>query len=325
MILALALSSALLTTAAAPPAPPQVSASAPTLIQAPQTDPEAAVDLSDVTVSGRRLEQAAQDFVQDIGAPARGRGLARWRDRICIGVVNMRRDAAQQIVDRVSEVALDLGLRPGEPGCNANTTIIAVKDADSFTRQFVEARPRLFLVGGTGMDRGPKALERFKTSGKPVRWWAVSAPVDSHTGDIAIRLPDEAPPTVTSFNASRLSTQIVDDTMRVVIVVDADKIAGISVAQLSDYLAMVVLAQIDPEADSSGYNSVLNLFGEPEQTRGLTDWDGAYLQGLYAADRTRVHQAGNRNQIVSTMVRTQQRRLHESPDEAPDDAVTPTP
>lgn len=322
MILALALSSALSAAAATLPPVDQVSPPVPAPVQASHDD---AVDLGDVTVSGRRLEEAARNFVQEIGAPARGRGLARWRDKICIGVANLQRESGQFIVDRVSSVALDLDLTPGDPGCKPNTLVIVVKDPNTFTEALVSARPRLFLVGGSGMDLGPKALERFKVNSQPVRWWAVSVPVDSHTHDIAIRLPDEEPPTITSLAASRLSSQIVDDTARVFVIVDADKIAGISLAQLGDYLAMVILAQVDPEADTTGYNSVLNLFNEPEQTPGLSDWDRAYLEGLYAAERTRTHQGGNRNEIASAMIRVQQRLSAAQDALATPETPTPTP
>ena len=328
MMISVALSLALLATSPAQ----QATAPAP----APQTttpaDPDGVVDLGDISVSGRRLDEATQEFVREVGAPARGRGLARWRNGVCIGVANLRNETAQYIADRVSTVAEDVGLKAGEPGCEPSVLIIAVTDANAFTQAFVERRPRLFIVGGGGMDLGRSGLERFKTNDQPVRWWTVSMPVDADTGLIATRLPGEEAPTVSTF-ASRLTTQIVDDTKRAFVIVDIDKIGGVSLQQLSDYLAMVVLAQVDPNADTSSYSTVLNVFKDPGQTEGLTDWDKAYLEGLYDATRTRINHASHRNEIASSIIRVHNRMTAEqiaaedaeNAKAAPETAARPTP
>ena len=126
--------------------------------QAQEPSSAPATDLEDIVVEGRRLEEVTQDFVREVGAPAGGRGLARWRSGVCVGVANLQNDAAQYIADRVSTVAQDLGLRVGDPGCEPSILIVATQDANAFTPQFVASRPRLFIVGGTGMDRGRDAL-----------------------------------------------------------------------------------------------------------------------------------------------------------------------
>jgi hypothetical protein len=40
---------------------------------------------------------------------------------------------------------------------------------------------------------------------------------------------------------------------------------------------------VDLEADLSGYDTVLNLFGEGYAGAGLSSWDQAYLETLYAS------------------------------------------
>ena len=291
-----------------------VQASVP---QAQEPSSVPATDLEDIVVEGRRLEEVTQDFVREVGAPAGGRGLARWRNGVCVGVANLQNDAAQYIADRVSTVAQDLGLRVGDPGCEPSILIVATQDANAFTPQFVASRPRLFIVGGTGMDRGRNALQRFETNDQPVRWWNVSVPVDGDTGQIAVRLPGSVnggadngdansvmlfAPNIDVRAASRLSTQIVDDTKRTFVIVDVTKISAISLAQLADYIALVSMAQVDPEADTSGYATILNVFDDPTQTEGLTNWDKAYLHGLYDATRTRKSQGASRTEIVASII-----------------------
>jgi hypothetical protein len=275
----------------------------------PAADP-GAVDLGDLVVDGRRLDQLTRDFVREVAAPPRGRGLARWRHGVCVGVANLQNDAAQYIVDRVSTVSRDLDLKAGEPGCEPSVLIIATVNANEFTRRFVEMRPRLFIVGGGGMDLGRSGLERFKTNDQPVRWWTVSVPADADTGAIATRLPGEDAPIISTF-ASRLSTSIVDDTRRVFVILDVEKTANVSIDQLADYVTMVVLAQVDPNADTSGYATVLNVFDDPTQTPGLTDWDRAYLEGLYGAQRTRSNHAAHQGEVASSIIRAHGRIARE--------------
>lgn len=277
-----------------------VSAQDPALPQPP------AVDLEDIIVEGRPLENLTRTFVREVAAPARNRGMARWRTGLCVGVANLQPEVAQYITDRVSTVAQDVGLKPGEPGCEPHVLIIATVDASAFTRQFVEVRPRLFRVGGSGMDRGGNAFEAFVENDQPVRWWNISVPVNDDTGLIASRMPGFEPP-ITRVQPSRITTQIVDDTKRAFIIVDVDKTKDVSLEQLADYIAFITLAQIDPEADTSGYATILNLFDDPAQTRTLTNWDRAYLQGLYTTIRRRQNTGAQRTEVVDSIVRAHQR------------------
>ena len=273
-----------------------VSAQDPLVPQPP------AVDLEDIVVEGRPLEALTQTFVREVAAPARNRGMARWRDGLCVGVANLQPEMAQYITDRVSTVAQDVGLKPGEPGCEPHVLIIATVDASAFTRQFVEVRPRLFRVGGSGMDRGAKAFNAFVESDQPVRWWNISVPVNDETGRIAIRMPGFGP-AINSVQPSRITTQIVDDTKRAFIIVDVDKTGDVSLEQLADYIAFVTLAQVDPVADTSGYATILNVFDDPAQTRTLTNWDRAYLHGLYDTIRRRLNFGAQRTEVVDSIVR----------------------
>ena len=285
---------------------------------APQPPPQdGAVNLEDVVVVGRPLERMISDFVGEVAAPARNRGLARWRGRVCVGVANLRADAAQVINDEVSRAALDLGLVPGDPGCRPNILVIATADADAFTRDLVERRTRYFRVGGAGMDAGTAAFRRFMDNDRPVRWWNVSMPVNRDSGERAVRIPgvdpcstplDCAPITKINGGASHFRTQIVDDLGRVFVILDMDRISGVSAQQLGGYVAMVSLAQIDPDADTRGYGTILNLFDDPDGVQGLTQWDRAYLSGLYESERMERNPSAHRAEIVDE-VRRQHARL----------------
>lgn len=270
---------------------------APPVSPPPAQEPSAqsATTLEDVVVERRRLEEFVQDFVGEVAAPAPRRGLARWQGGICVGVVNLRNEAGQYIADRISQVGLDLGLTPGDPGCTPNIVIAFTADGAGLASSIVGRNRRAFRIGGS-VNRDIVALRAFETSDAPVRWWHVSVPVDSETGQRAVRLPGDldpstgqpAAPAIAVFAASRLNSQIRDDMNKVMIIVDVDGTASTNLTQLADYLTFIALAQVDPDARTAAYDTILNLFSSPQSVDGLTDWDMSYLSSLYRVQNSPV-------------------------------------
>lgn len=283
----------------------------------------AATQLDEVVVEGQRNPDAARDFVRSVAAPIGDRSLARWRDPVCVGVANLPADAAQQMADRVSDWAFSLGAAVGAPGCRPNVFIVATDDGDATARDLVASRRREFRTGVSGADRGGAALRAFQTSGRPIRWWHVSLPVDDETGNPVRRLPGQAPvdwegremtrPSDFGVNSlmvapSRLSSQIRDDLQQAIIVLDVEALDHATFAQVTDYVALVALAQIDAEADSRGFNSILNIFDpNAPAAETLTEWDLAFLKGLYGSEQGRANPGAN----VSAVADAMERRLRE--------------
>lgn len=258
--------------------------------------------LEDVVVEGRQLEALVRSFVTEVSQPAHNRGLARWNRPICVGAVNLKNEVGQYVVDRISDLARELEVEAGEPGCRPNILIVAAADGAALASAIVEDRPRNFDLRHNGTDAGTRAFRNFRTGDQPVRWWQISMPIDAESGDRAVRLPGDVDasgyptaPRIHVFAASRLRTQIRDDLVRSVIIVDVDRLGGANLVQLADYLALVALAQVDAEADTSAYPTILNLFADPASApAGLTDWDRSYLRALYEHDQFRI----NRNSQV---------------------------
>lgn len=300
-----------------PAAPPPADATR----QQPGDGPT--VTIGDVEIIARPQGDTVREFVTEVAAPNRNRGIARWEKDVCIGVANLRGAAAQYIVDRMSAVALDIGLTPGEPGCEANVIVIASDSPDRVAEELVNERLNAMIMGGSGMDQGRAALNAFVSSDRPVRWWQISMPIDSQTGAAAIRLPGECGgactggadfgPKVRLPTSTRLSSPIVDSLIRTVIIVDLEQARGVNVQQLADYLAMVTLAQIDPDANTRGFQSVLNVFESPASVDGLTEWDQTYLRGLYRANRTRNIGSGL-PELSDSIRRIQEREDASAPD-----------
>ena len=289
-----------------PPAAPATSAT-----EAPQVGDE-------VIVRGRRLEDIEadlrlhiRDFIGEVVRTPAQRGFARWYRSVCVGVYNLESSAAQYVVDRISSLALEVGLEPGEPGCSPQVSILFATNAREMASLMVENDRRAFMrVGGRGgMDLGRVALEEFAESDRAVRWWHVSLPVDARTGGAAIELTKDCgeqycPPIVNVAGPSRIHNGTRDDLLSVLVVVDATQLKGTTWQQLADYLAVVSLAQIDPNANPSAFDSILNLFSNPAAYSGLTDWDRAYVRALYELDQERIVSM-QANEIVSRIAEQQ--------------------
>ncbi len=277
---------------------------------APQDPPVTRVD--DIIVDGRPLRAVAEEFVAEVGEAPRGRGLARWYQRLCVGVVNLRPDVAQPLVDHISAVAQELGVEPGDPGCRPNVIVVFTEDPSGVAAAMIEADPRGFRLGSRSFHLDSGYRRDFVASDAPVRWWHSSVPVNSENGQRAARLPGDvdadgnpAAPYIFTASASRLNSQIRDDLARVFVIVDVTRIGDVSPQQLGDYLAFIALAQIDPEGDTSRQSSVLNAFEDPASSPGFSDWDLAYLRGLYRPGAPRrTDRRAVAGSIVSEIART---------------------
>ena len=268
----------------------------------PKTD--APLPQDEVIVRGRRMSEIENDlrievqkFVGSVSAPVTGRGYARWHDRVCVGVNNLRTpDAAQYIVDRISALAAEVGLEPGEPGCMPDVIVIFATNAEEIATYLVKNNKRLFLpgMGLGGMALNRDKLDEFAKSDKPVRWWHTSMPVDPHNGQRAIRTQQDdcsdslnCGPWINVEGPSRIHSGTRDDLRQIIIIVDGTKLHGTTWQQLGDYLAVIALAQVNPDANTAAFDSILNLFTNPAAYSGLTDWDRSFVRALYKFDQER--------------------------------------
>lgn len=290
-----------------------------------------ATSLPDVEITGVPTPERVRDFVGRIAAPPRGRGLARWQGKLCPGVVNLDREAAEPILDRIGDAARSVGVEVGEPGCNPNLVIVFAVDGAETATAMVEKDRRLFDVGVGGIARDSAALREFQTSDAPVRSWSLSFPVDAETGTRAVRVPGDAPsilspdllaaigcssdcplayaPAINSTSASRLQSRIEDALYKTIVIVDVDRMGDVNTTQIGDYLAFVGLAQIDGAADTLAFDTVLNLFSGGAD--GMTDWDRSYLRALYGSRsglRSADRQAGEVSNIMIRDRRTEAQR-----------------
>ncbi|MBP7704826.1 MAG: hypothetical protein KA105_06020 [Caulobacter sp.] len=263
--------------------------------------PDAENTIEGITVIAKPAPEAdaMQAFVGEITAKSANRKVARWDRKICTGVIGFRADYAQLMVDRVSAIAASVGLQPGEPGCKANMLIIASGESEAMVKKMVDDNPNAFQQYEHGYTRGKEAMGQFLTTEAPVRWWHVTRTVTNdgqrYTRGDSVRVR----------SAGRISDNARDEFDHVIIVIDAKRVGVVRFGALADYVAMVGLAQIEPDADPGSVQTILNLFSDREvgatAPTGLTDWDTAYLKGLYSTKRDRRTGAAQERDVARAM------------------------
>lgn len=278
------------------------AAQAPAAATAPPK--EAATEVEGVVVTAAPRETISA-FVRSIADPVRRGGkLARWNRTICPATLGLQREYAQYMNDRMAMAAVEAGLKVAEPGCRPDILVIVSADTPTLLAQMAEDHKDLFATRRWSYERtnsgGSQSFESFIQSDRPVRWWHVSetVPADGRgfmDDDKTVRV-----------DGTRVRATMREDFAFVIIVVDAKQAEGIGYAPLADYVAMVSLAQLNPNVNPSQVPTILNLFerkGGADQPQGLTDWDKAYLKGLYTARNDAPDARSQRGRILGGMRR----------------------
>lgn len=273
--------------------------------------------MDDVVVVGTAIQRAAAVYVRTIGTGPAGRLSPRWHDRICVRVIEMDVEHAAFLRSRIETVARAVGLSPDtSPDCTPDISIYASNTPDVLARTLTEAAPRRFQPARRNVTLGDAALEQFRGSDAPVRWWHVSLPLMADTGQPAMiedvgGTGDPLARSVAVRNGSRLAGNVRDDLMGVVVIMDPGKLADAPFGAVADYVALVALAPVDPRADTSALDTVLNLFDRTGVT-GLTAMDQDYLHALYAASRAPASPSLQAAEIASRMAAERRRRRAET-------------
>jgi hypothetical protein len=269
-------------------------------------------------VSAAQAQQASSgDFVREIAlATDDDNPLARWDEGVCVGAVGLDPSQLQQLVDRVSLRARAVGLRPGRAGCRANVMVVFSNDSDAITRQIVDQRRDMlgFYSGDNRITAGRDAMEEFANTPRPIRWWHVSSTGVGSMRPDAARARQNAGTTAAQAasasgsggatgvspgdvgspqdlqgadgvrsNGSRTRTEESPNELTyALIVVDARRVSNTPTSAWMDYVAFNALAQINPDARTTNYPTILNLFSQSASPpTELTAWDLAYLDALY--------------------------------------------
>jgi len=210
--------------------------------------------------------------------------VSRRGPELCPVVAGAAKDVNGYVRSRLRQVAGDVGLRFEARKCYPNLLILFSREPEAMLQQ---ARQR----GKIRYDMvSIPRIDRFKANANPVRWLSYTGEIPAY-GDIA---PGGV---VSGDNSGVLNVRAVDSHIiqpvasrlhYSLVVVDARKVDGVEIAALADYVSLVALADIRPDATQPDQASILNLFAEPGGPKRMTASDQAYLRGLYKLKTDRV-------------------------------------
>lgn len=271
--------------------------------------PAAAETTESVTVTGTKMREEFHKFLKSFVVPVeRTDKIARWERHICPHVLGQNPHYTAYIAQHIRFVALAAGARiNSDESCKPNIEVVFTS-----TPQALMDNIRQHDVYWLGYAENLAQLDRLATVTKPVQaWYATEIGEGANgvhwtdtniiaNGSGGVRMFE--PPTYVSSGTGRIGNGTISGFNHVLIVIDTTKLAGEKIVPLADYIAMLALTQIKAPDSCQQLSSVANLLAAncDRPADGLTEFDIAYLQGLYKMSAGR-YQMFQRNDIASVM------------------------
>jgi len=263
-------------------------------------------NLPQVTVEANRqaLEPRLREFLRNSVFTGDSEGVPRWGTRVCPTVIGFSKDGGEYIAARLSQIARAAGVPlDGEHCSPPNLYVFATVNPTEFLTKWAKAHH--WMMFGSGM---PHDINAFVDGTRPVRAWyntAAGGP-DNTIGSATTNAGGATAgfihaPKFAGSDSSRLVKSVIWSVRSAIVVVDKNKMEGISRDQLADYIAMCALSRIKPRTTFGDAPTILKLFDGPatQAPASLSAWDQAFLESLYHTDSTSTMQ---RQMIVTRMM-----------------------
>jgi hypothetical protein len=219
---------------------------------------------------------------------------------MCPLVAGLPREDGEYVLTRLSQIAASAGAPLAPDHCKPNFFVVVTSEPDALLKAWSKRDVRMFENGD---DHGYTEIRKFLDARVPVRAWYNAEIYNSDGTPLryeglgvlkGFRVTSYAVATHIRFNTVR-------DLASVIVLIDAPRARGISFGQLGAYVAMVGLAQIKSDAKVSDTPSILQLFSDAGRPapKGLTQWDQAFLKGLYHTEHLNQRQI---SAVKTTMI-----------------------
>ena len=204
--------------------------------------------------------------------------LARFEDPICPGIVGLKVEAAEMMVDRIRANARAFGRQLAEAGdCQPNLIVAFIDSGEAFIDRLRDREGWLFaelndadresLLEETGPARTLLRVRARTRDGMPI-------PRRENMTDL--------PQSQAWMAHSRIYTATRNDILSALVLVDRGAIRGMTLDQLADYASFRALTRTLPQTPDTRADSIVSLFdGASTRPAGLTEFDRAYLAQLY--------------------------------------------
>ncbi|MFM7348597.1 MAG: hypothetical protein ACKO01_03820 [Erythrobacter sp.] len=232
-----------------------------------------------VSTQRREAERAVETLARQVtGRIATDKPIVRFHRPLCLAVAGVNRQFVDSFAQRIYANA-EAARVPVETGdCKANALVIFTGDT---RKELEQARKKDRWVFG---NLGPAALDAMLKSRDPAFAWRATQMLG--TNGMPVQYDDrELPQNRTIEMAGRLSQPYKLDVSGAVVMIDRNAIDGMTAQQLADYATLRLLAPTGEirERVPGAPETIMTLFLDPENAPpGLTEFDAAFLQGVYA-------------------------------------------
>lgn len=242
--------------------------------------PAAAQEDAPIVVTGHRdLEQQIESFVGAL-TPSSPRGqIARFETAVCPGVFGIPEAQRAAVRDRIRAVAKGVGLDVAKPDCTPNLLVMVATDKNAFVKAL--GKDHNYMFG----DRTPAQVRQILAEPGPATAWQIQTMVNAEGRRIGNE--GDTPVNRTATRPSRITAAARPAFMAAAVVIESAALEGLTTTQLADYAAMRGLARIDPmRIDTAAPSTILRILdasSDSEVPVTLTQWDFAFLKGLYSS------------------------------------------
>ena len=198
--------------------------------------------------------------------------------------------------ERLRAVAKGVGLDVAKPDCTPNLLVMVAADKNAFVKAL--GKDHNYMFG----DRTPAQVRKILAEPGPATAWQIQTMVN---GDgRAVANEGDMPVNRTTRNPSRITAAARPAFLAAAVVIDGAALDGLTTTQLADYAAMRALARIDPaRIDAAAPSTILRILdaaSDSEVPVTLTQWDFAFLKGLYSSPDN-LYAPSQRSEIERTM------------------------
>lgn len=242
--------------------------------------PAAAQDDAPIVVIGQKdVEKQIENFVGALTQASPRGQIARFETTICPGAFGMPDAQRTAVKDRIRLVAQGVGLDVAGADCKPNLLVVVTPDKTAFLKSL--GKDHHYMFG----DRTPSQVRQLIAEPGPAAAWQIQGMVNGdgrpvfNESDMPINRSTRTP--------SRITPPARPAFMAAVVVIESKALEGLSTTQLADYAAMRAFARIDPaRIDASAPSTILRILdaaADSEVPVTLTQWDFAFLKGLYSS------------------------------------------
>jgi hypothetical protein len=256
----------------------RIALAATVLAAAAATTPAAAQADDPIVVTGQR--EQIENFVRALTPGSPRSQIARFENEICpraLGFTDAQRATVEQ---RIRLVAENVGLKVGEPDkCLVNLLVIVTPDKLAFVKAL--GRDNNYMFG----NRSPGEVREILAQPGSAIAWQVEGALNADGN--AVMVQQGTPVNRTGHKGSRITAAARPYIAGAVVVFDARALDGLSTTQIADYAMMRGFADVDlARLDGASAPTILRALdapGDAEVPMTLTQWDFAFLKGLYSA------------------------------------------